>query len=157
MKKVLQIVIVLCIAFQGFAQNHETQKKEINKGIVLDEDGNPFPDVKVNIKDTKGETKTNLYGNYSLSASIGEILVFSFKGYESQEIKVLNTNPINISLAVSSLKNGDVVTTALGLERKKDKIAYGYQEVNNTSINRTNNPNVLDILSGRVSGLTVNA
>jgi len=62
MKKVLQIVIVLCIAFQGFAQNHETQKKEINKGIVLDEDGNPFPDVKVNIKDTKGETKTNLYG-----------------------------------------------------------------------------------------------
>lgn len=37
MKKVLQIVIVLCIAFQGFAQNHETQKKEINKGIVLDD------------------------------------------------------------------------------------------------------------------------
>ena len=157
MKKVLQLLVVLCIISQGFAQDQVAQEKEIINGIVLDEDGNPFPGVTVNIKETTDGTQTNLYGNYSLNVSVGETLIFSFNGYKSQDVKVLSTNPINVSLMVSPLEKGQVVTTSLGIERKKDEIAYGYQEVDNSAINRTNNPNVLDILSGRVSGLTVNA
>jgi TonB-dependent SusC/RagA subfamily outer membrane receptor len=156
MKTVVQLFMILCLATQGFAQNQQPQEKELINGIVLDEDGNPFPGVTINIQGTKDGTQTNLYGNYTVNAAVGETLVFSFNGYEKEDVKVLGANPINLSLQQSPLVKGQVVTTSLGLERKKDEIAFSYKEVDSKHLNQANNPNILSSLEGKVSGMVVN-
>ena len=157
MKSILQLFVIICMASPSFAQNPVSQEKEIINGIVLDEDGNPFPSVTVNIQGTENGAQTNLYGNYSINVSIGETLTFSFSGYKSQDVKVLSANPINLSLVISPLEKEQVVISSLGLERKKDQIAYGYQEVDNKRLYQTRNTNILSALSGKVSGLTLNS
>ena len=156
MKAILRLFLIICITSQSFAQNQISQEKEIINGIVLDEDGNPFPGVSINIQGTEDGVQTNLYGNYSINVSIGETLSFSFSGYDAQNVKVLNANPINLSLVISPLEKEQVVISSLGLERKKDQIAFGYQEVENEYLNQTRNTNILSALSGKVSGLTLN-
>ncbi|WP_452224670.1 carboxypeptidase-like regulatory domain-containing protein [Lacinutrix chionoecetis] len=156
MKFILQIVFMLCLVNQAFAQNQATQDKEIVSGIVLDEDGNPFPNVSVIIDGTTEGVQTNLYGNYTINVAVGKNLIYSFNGYEQEKVMVTNANPINLSLKPAVIKQGDVVVTSLGLKRSKDKIGFGYQEVNNKQLNQANNPNALSSLVGKVSSLQIN-
>ena len=93
MKKVLQIVIVLCIAFQGFAQNHETQKKEINKGIVLD-DFLQFFIKEVLSKIEKSFKKCNW--DESILTTVVSIAIVSFLG--NITVKVLSVLEISQDL-----------------------------------------------------------
>ncbi|WP_034059111.1 carboxypeptidase-like regulatory domain-containing protein [Lacinutrix jangbogonensis] len=155
MKTVLKLFMTICIASQSFSQNLVSQEKEIISGIVLDEDGNPFPHVTINIQDTADGTQTNLFGNYSLNVSVGKTLIFNFNGYANKEVKVLNANTININMKRTPIRDGDVVMLAMGLEKKKDRIGYGYKEVNNNLLTHANNPNALVSLDGKVSGLDV--
>ncbi|WP_083476213.1 tetratricopeptide repeat protein [Lacinutrix mariniflava] len=155
MKSILQLFLIICMASQSFAQNPVSQEKEIINGIVLDEDGNPFPGVTVNIQGTENGAQTNLYGNYSINVSIGETLTFSFSGYKSEELKILNSNPINLSLKISNLIQEQVVTTAMGIETKRNEITYAYKEIDNKLLNQGNNFNAINALEGKVSGLIV--
>ncbi|WP_055437035.1 carboxypeptidase-like regulatory domain-containing protein [Lacinutrix algicola] len=155
MKAIFRLFLIVCLTSQSFAQNQISQEKEIINGIVLDEDGNPFPGVSINIEGTTEGAQTNLYGNYSLKASIGETLIFSFTNYKTQHVKILNAKPINLHLEVAPLAKEQVVLTALGIERKKEGIAYSYKEIDNTELNEVRYTNIFNALSGRVSGLVL--
>ncbi|MFD2915127.1 TonB-dependent receptor [Psychroserpens luteus] len=65
-------------------------------GIVADDSG-PLPGVSVIVKNTTTGTTTDFNGNYSINANKGDILVFSYVGYDSQEVKVTG-NQMNITL-----------------------------------------------------------
>lgn len=74
-------------------------EKTITGTVISADDGLPLPGVSVVIQGTTRGTQTDLDGKYSLAAAIGETLEFSFLGMKSQEIKVGNTNVINVSLS----------------------------------------------------------
>lgn len=75
------------------------QSKTITGKIVADEDGFPLPGVSVKIKGTTTGTQTNQQGIYTINASIGQTLVFSFVGTTTQEIPVgAATTIINLQL-----------------------------------------------------------
>src|SRR5690554_5870364 len=57
-------------------------------GTVTDQNGDPLPGVTVSIPDTGIGTATDLNGRYTLSVPEGSTLVFSFIGFESQNITV---------------------------------------------------------------------
>lgn len=59
-------------------------------GIVNDDSG-PLPGVSIVIKGTSTGTTTDFDGNYSINAQIGDVLVFSFVGYDTQEIKAASS------------------------------------------------------------------
>lgn len=155
MKKKLQLLFILFCMVNVFAQEYVSQEKEIISGIVIDEDGNPFPNVNVYVIGQANGTQTNAFGNYSLSSRIGEQLDFSFKGYENRVIKVLSGNPININMQRVVENQEDIVTLAMGLNKKKDKIGHSYTQVNNQLITQANNPSALLSLDGKVSGIDV--
>src|SRR5690606_28201523 len=68
-------------------------------GTVTDESGEPIPGVTVSIPGTGIGTATDLDGKYSLSVPDGSTLVFSFIGFQTQQIAVGDQSVINVTMA----------------------------------------------------------
>lgn len=74
------------------------QQKTIT-GTVIDDTGMPLPGANVIIKGTQTGTQSDFDGNYSISASVGQVLVFSYVGFETQEVTVGAANTIDLTLS----------------------------------------------------------
>src|SRR5690606_30211006 len=68
------------------------------KGVILDETNEPIPGASVLIKGTSTGVASDIDGSYTISVPNTSTLVFSFIGYETQEIPVGNQSVINVSL-----------------------------------------------------------
>ena len=75
------------------------------------EDQLPLYPVSVIIKGTPNGTVTDSAGNFKITANIGSTLVFSFIGFESQEVTIGNELVLHISLKSSASSLNQVVTT----------------------------------------------
>ena len=58
------------------------------KGVVTDTKGETLIGVSVVVKNGSAGTITNIDGQYTLSASAGSVLVFSYVGYDTQEVQL---------------------------------------------------------------------
>ena len=85
------------------------QQKTIT-GTVTDDTGLPLPGANVIIKGTSSGTQSDFDGLYSISASVGQTLTFSYVGFDTKEIKVGNQNSINVTLSPGSSLDEVVVT-----------------------------------------------
>ncbi len=85
--------------------------EEMIKGKVTDTNGEGLPGVTVIIKGTTKGTSTAVDGSYSINANTGDVLLFSFIGYATQEIKVGTGSEINVSLAESTSTLNEVIVT----------------------------------------------
>ncbi len=84
-------------------------------------DGIPLPGVSIVIKGTRKGTTTDFDGEYSISGvNKGDVLIFSYIGYETQEATVNNQNTINISLIEDNSQLDEVVVVGYGVKRKAD-------------------------------------
>src|SRR5690606_18054837 len=90
-------------------------------GTVKDESNFPLPGVNILVKGTNRGTTTDVNGAYSLEAPDGNIvLVFSFIGYETQEVNVENRSVINISLVPDVQYLSEVAVIGYGTVKKSD-------------------------------------
>lgn len=80
-------------------------------GVVTDSIGKPLPGATIVIKNTSSGVQTNEKSEYSIKANIGDVLVFSYLGYEDKVITV-NSNKINVQLhdSVNSFDIGIIIT-----------------------------------------------
>ena len=130
---------------------------QVSGRVTSDEDGTGLPGVTVMEKGTSNGTITNLNGDYTLQvADQRSILVFSYVGFETQEITVGNSNTIDISMEESMGTMGEVVVTALGIEREKRSLGYSIGEVKGDDMVDVAQENMLNSLAGKVSGVTIN-
>ncbi|MEO2059377.1 MAG: von Willebrand factor type A domain-containing protein [Mesonia sp.] len=134
MKNALLFTLAFCITSICFA-------KKIT-GTVTDDAGLPLPGVNVHIKKSSKGTQTDFDGHYEIEAEKGDILVFSFVGLETEEIKVKNSNEINVSLSSANSQLDEVVVTGYG-NRKVTS------QTGSIAIRDSN------AMSGRVSGIRV--
>src|SRR5690554_3461641 len=74
------------------------QQKTVT-GTVTDDTGLPLPGANIIIKGTSTGTQSDFDGNYLLSVSQGQILTFSYIGFDSKEVTVGTSNTINVTLA----------------------------------------------------------
>ena len=90
-------------------------------GTVTDLYGDPMPGVSVVLKGTSTATATGADGGYRLSVpDTQSVLVFSFMGYETQEVAVGERQLINVSLSEESFEFDDVIVIGYGSVKKKD-------------------------------------
>ena len=82
MKKYLLFFLLLVIGSVIYAQDRTIT------GVVVDENGEPMPGVSVVIKGTTNGTVTDLDGKFTITAPIGSILVFSFVGCQTMEVRI---------------------------------------------------------------------
>ncbi|WP_375239441.1 SusC/RagA family TonB-linked outer membrane protein [Aurantibacter sp.] len=151
MKTKFSGILTLFLAF--VVQLTFAQEKTIS-GVVSDENSLPLPTATVLVKGTANGTSTDFDGNYSITANTGDVLVFSYVGYADQEVAVGAENTISVTLQLDSQLE-EVVVTAFGIKRKKDEVTTAYQEVGTEDLVKANNPNIVNSLSGKVSGLQI--
>lgn len=150
MKALLQAVFLLFITIQIHAQ-----EKTIS-GTILDENSLPLPGVTIIIKGTNNGTQTNFDGLYTIKAQVGDVLSYSFVGYKSANKTVGTSNNISFAMEVDAEAIDEVVITALGIKRKRDRITTASQVVKAEQLSQTSKPNVVFGLAGKVSGLHIN-
>ncbi len=141
----LLIVLVVQLTF--------AQEKTIS-GTVTDDTGLPLPGVNIIIQGTSTGTQSDFDGNYTIDAAQGQTLVYSYVGFETQEIAVGASNKINVTMQAGSVLD-EVVVTALGVSREKQSLGYSTQQVEGEDISTVKGNNFTNALSGKVSGLQI--
>jgi TonB-linked SusC/RagA family outer membrane protein len=152
MKTKFSGILTLFLAF--VVQLTFAQEKSIS-GTISDENGLPMPGVSVLVDGTSNGTQTDFDGNYSLSASTGDVIRYSSIGYKTVDKTVGTSNNISFDMEVDVTAIDEVVITALGIKRKKDAVTGAYQEVKTEELAKANNPDVVKGLAGKVSGLQI--
>lgn len=125
-------------------------------GTVVDaETGETLPGVNILIKDTSRGTTTDVDGAFAISVDAGQILVFSYVGYDRQEVTVENQTELTVRLQLDSESLGEVVVTALGIKREEKALGYATQNVESEELLDARSNNWSDALRGKVAGLNV--
>lgn len=128
--------------------------QQIN-GTVSSSDGTPLPGVSVAVKGTNVGITTDANGKYSLNAGSTARLVFSFVGYNSQEVTVGNRTIIDIRLTEDSQSLQEVVVTALGIKKDAKKLGYATSTVGAEQLTENRQPNFMNALQGKVAGVNI--
>lgn len=149
MKKILLLLIAYAICIVSAVGQERTVTGTVADG------GDPLPGVTVIVKGTSKGTITNLDGKFTLDVSNNDILVFSFIGYESQEIPVGTQSNIDVPMEVDSEELDEVVVTALGQETDKKSLGYAVQGVETEELVQTGNPGLAGAMQGKISGVDI--
>lgn len=125
-------------------------------GVVKDsETGEAIPGVNVLVKNTSTGTITDGDGNYSLDVRSNEdVIVFSFVGFEKQEILVGTQSVINVSMITDLSTLEEVVVVGYG-EQKKSVVTGAISSVKSDELSSMPITRVEQALQGRVSGVTI--
>ncbi|ERM81004.1 hypothetical protein P872_12005 [Rhodonellum psychrophilum GCM71 = DSM 17998] len=133
------------------------EEKEI-KGMVLDETGEPIPGASILIKGTLKGTVTDMEGKFALaidSKATETVLVVSFIGFNTKEMKVGAESVMNIQLQSVDIGLSEIVVTAFGLERDKKALGYTVQSVDGNALSEARQGNIANNLSGRIAGVQI--
>lgn len=124
------------------------------KGRIVDSTGEAIIGASIQAKGTSTGTITDIDGNFSLSVQEGQLLVISYIGYQSVQIKA-ERKTLNITLKESDIAIDEVVVTALGIRKEKKALAYSVTEVKGEEMNRVKVANLATGLAGKVAGVNV--
>lgn len=124
-------------------------------GTVYDENDEPMMGVTVANREMSTGTATSMEGKYRVRASKGQVLTFSFVGYETQRITWSGTTPLDVHMRVNAETLDEVVVTALGIKREARSLGYSTENLDGESITHTMPSNWSSALSGKVSGLNI--
>lgn len=160
--KIISLGIAMLINYVSFSKEITVEKTSINfcqektiSGTVTS-DGTPLPGAVISIIGTQKGTQTDEKGKYTLKVNQGDILKFSFLGKDSKTITVGAGNIINIVLTTSSNAIETVqIVGAMGIKRTKDAVVSSQKQISNTTLLQATNPNTIQALSGKVSGLQI--
>ena len=123
-------------------------------GKVVDSTGESVIGASVVVKGTTNGVITDIDGNFILKDVPEDgIIVISYVGYQTQEIKVTDKNIINVTLTEDTEMLEEVVVVGYGSMRKKD-LTGSVVQINPTKIADSNPSNVQDLLRG-TAGLQV--
>ena len=120
------------------------------RGTIIDEKGVPLPGVSVAIKGTSTGVISDINGYYIINAKAGDILVFSFVGFKSQEITVGKRPALDIVMKEDVHELEETVIVGMGKQRKASVIG----SISSVSIKELEVPqrNLTNALSGRIAG-----
>lgn len=149
MRKLL-LLCVLSVLFigQAFAQ------KTVSGKVTDSETGEALPAVSIGVKGTTTGTVTDFDGNYRLSVPEGGVLVFSFVGFQSQEVEIGNQTTINISLAGDNKVLTEVVVVGYG-EQTKGSITGSISSLATKDIQNIPVPSLEGAMQGRSAGVFI--
>lgn len=152
MKKNLLTFLLLCIVTLTSVY---AQSRKITGKVVGSDDGAPLPGVSVSVKNTTRGVITDSDGRFSINASTGETIQFTFLGYLATTVQVASSSEYTVKLTPDTkLLNEVVVTDAYGVQTKK---AYTGSATTVGGAQNENKPfsTPLQALQGEVPGLNI--
>ena len=122
-------------------------------GVVSDTEGMPLPGATVVVQGTSVGVTSDFDGNYSISASQGDVLVFSYVGYTSSTVTVGMSSTLNVTLESSTALEEVVVTGITTRDRKRmtsGSVVVGSELIEGVAVSSPD-----QALMGRVAGLRI--
>lgn len=131
-----------------------TQQAGICKGLVKDATGESVIGASVVVKGTTNGTITDFDGNFSLDGiKKGDVIVISYVGYQTQEIK-WNGSPLNVILKEDSKTLSEVVIVGYGTQ-KKANLSGSVAMVDSKELENRPIQNVSSGLQGLMPGVAI--
>ncbi|MGM0934796.1 MAG: SusC/RagA family TonB-linked outer membrane protein [Bacteroidota bacterium] len=151
MKLKLQPILSLLLVF--LVQISFAQEKTI-KGNVSDQQGEPLPGVNVLVANSNRGTQTDFDGNYTIKASKGETLVFSYLGYKTARHKVEDVFQIDVTLGENMAKLDELLIVAYGSSSERS-FTGAAETVGGEALTRGSAASFETALQGKVSGVNI--
>ena len=144
----MALVIIMACASFSFAQ-------QTISGIVTSEsEGVPLPGVNVLLLGTSQGVVTDFNGNYTINASAGDVLEFSYLGYLTQDVTVGNSKTIDVALKEDITSLDEVVVVGYGTQKKSD-LTGAVSLVDTEEMTKQATNDVAQMMQGRVAGVSV--
>ncbi|MCK0190382.1 TonB-dependent receptor [Arenibacter sp. F20364] len=152
MKKIITKGFFLLMLFLSCAI--QAQEMEV-KGMVTDLADVPLSGASITIKGTSKGVVADFDGNYSINTSKGDVLIFSYLGYLSQEIQVNDNSTINAKLEEDAALLEEVVVVGFGTQKKANVTgATGSVNMEDVLANRPVT-NAIEAVQGTIPGLQI--
>lgn len=144
---------LILMFFLAFALQVSAQEKTVT-GLVT-EQGMPLPGVNISIQGVQSTAQTDIDGKYSIKASVGQTLVFTYLGMENATAVVGTSNVLDVAMTTSATQlEGVVVEVAYGRQRKK-AIVGSIATVGREILETQQLTNVTAAIQGSVPGVNV--
>ena len=154
MRTKLNGLLTLLLAF--FVHLSFAQDKTIT-GTVTDQNGLPLPGVNIVVEGTSTGTQTDFDGNYAISASTGQTLLFTYIGQKDERRTVGAGNVINVQMSEDAQALEEVVVTAQGIKREKKALGYAVTSVGSEQLEQRAEGDVARVLAGKAAGVQITA
>ncbi len=132
------------------------QERTVTGKVSSADDGSSLPGVNVILKGTSTGVVTDAQGNYSIPvSSSGGTLIFSFIGFQTQEVEIGARTEISVQMSVDVTQLSEVVVTSFGIEKSKQSLGYAVQSVGSKELTEVRQPNIVSALQGQVAGVQI--
>ncbi|RXG29121.1 SusC/RagA family TonB-linked outer membrane protein [Leeuwenhoekiella marinoflava] len=133
----------------------EAQEIKTITGTVVSSDGNmPIPGVNVLVKGTNTGAVTDFDGNFSIEANANDILIFTYLGFQEQEVVVGPQNILSVTLEEATAALDEIVVVGYGTQKKSD-LTGSIAIIDASEAQKVSNSDVSQLLQGRSAGVTV--
>lgn len=125
------------------------------KGTVTEQATSiPLPGVNVVIKGTTTGTATDFDGQYEIEVNTGDVLVFTYVGYQAQEITYTGQASLNVQLSEDAAQLEEVVIIGYGSVKKEDLTGTA-DLVTTEDFNQGPVLSTQQLISGKVAGVSI--
>jgi TonB-linked SusC/RagA family outer membrane protein len=125
------------------------------RGTIVDaSDGSPLPGCTVQVKGTTNGTVSDMNGKFSIQVNGNAVLVFSYVGYQTQEVAVKPNTVVNIQLKPAAANLNELVVIGYGTVKKKDATG-SVTAIGSKSFNKGAITSPTDLLAGKVAGVQI--
>lgn len=147
--KIPTLVFLLVSSLPAIAQ------EMLVEGTVREESGDPLPGVNITVKGISSGTITDVDGRFSLEVPDPQsILVFSFIGFQTQEVPINNRGNLDVQLITDVKTLSEVVVIGYGTVRKSD-LTGSVSSVKGDELVKVPSVNPMQALQGKVAGVQV--
>ncbi|MCB4799475.1 SusC/RagA family TonB-linked outer membrane protein [Neotamlana laminarinivorans] len=149
LKNKLTLVALLFFGFTVLAQ-----ESVLSGTVVAEKDGIPIPGVNVIVLNTTKGTTTDFDGNFQIKVDDGEVIQFSYIGFQSKTVIAAGQKNLNIKLVEDLAKLDEIVVVAYG-DQKQKNVTSALTKVSSKDIEDVAVSRVEDALRGKVAGLRI--
>lgn len=152
-KHIRSHLIVFMMLF--FASTMQAQTLRLT-GTVVDSNGDPLLGATIRVVGkTDLGTTTDQKGEFTFTVPQNSVVSASYIGYKTGTVRIKpgHSGHVKITLQEDGKVLDDVVVTALGITREAKSLGYARQSVNTDGLEDTRDPNLLNSLTGKVSGV----
>lgn len=150
-KRMIAVYLLLIPSFYSLAQSRSVNGKTTDAG------GAPLPGVTIQVKDGTGATTSKNDGTFTIRVPSPEtVLVFSFVGFATQEIKAGKHEQLNVSLIREDKSLQDIIVVGYGTQRKSD-VTGAVTSISAKTLEERPVTNALQALQGKAAGMSVSS
>lgn len=137
-----------------FSSSFSSVQQRTIQGTIVDSQNMPLPGVSVVIKNTNRGTTSDFDGNFSIDAGTGDVLVFSFLGFQTKEIPVKGETDIDVTMQEEVGELDQVVVIGYGTAKKSD-ITGSISSISSEDFNDGAQTSVNELIQGRAAGVQI--